>query len=223
MNEELVITPGGLRPNSKVHMIKPGHKLIVKNNHIQELDSSGKFVDELGEVSRRPGDKPLVSEQAADLGSGWITRAYWDNNTGGSFSNYRTNWFVPPPPSTQSGQVIFVFNALLNPSSILQPILQWGSAGGGGGNYWSVASWYVLSSGDAHHSPFARVNPGQNLDGVISLTSQTSLDYNCQFQGIAQTSFNAPALNENFTRATVALEAYGITRPQTIQLLTERR
>jgi len=219
MDEELVITPGGLRPKSKVHLIQPGHKLIVKNNHIQEIDSSGKFVEEFGEVNRSGRSKPFESEQTdvvnattAALGSGWITRAYWDNAKGASFSDFMAEWFVPAQPSTQSGQVIYVFMGLQNSSFILQPTLQWGSAAGGGGNFWSVASWYILSSGETFHSPFVTVQPGRNLPGDILLTNATELDYRCEIQGIPETVFSPPPLNENFTEAVVALQAYGITK-----------
>lgn len=57
MSEELVITPGGVRPKSQVHSIAPGHILKVTDNRIQELDSSGRILNDLGLFIPRPGNQ----------------------------------------------------------------------------------------------------------------------------------------------------------------------
>jgi hypothetical protein len=84
------------------------------------------------------------------LGSGWIAYTYWNNGTGNSITSFETTWEVPPPPASDSGQLIYLFNGIQNYGSnygILQPVLQWGTSPAGGGPYWAVASWYVTSLG----------------------------------------------------------------------------
>ena len=97
---------------------------------------------------------------------------------------------------------------------IYQPVLQWGSSAAGGGNYWTVASWYVNGAGGAaFHSQLVQVNPGDTLTGVMTLTGQSGgqFSYNCEFQGIANTSWAIQNVQE-LTWRVETLEAYGITK-----------
>ena len=98
---------------------------------------------------------------------------------------------------------------------IYQPVLQWGSSAAGGGNYWAVASWYVDGQGGpgACHTKLVKVNPGEVLVGVMTLTghSGSNFDYNCDFNGIASTSL--PVRNiQQLTWLIETLECYGITK-----------
>jgi hypothetical protein len=64
-------------------------------------------------------------------------------------------WTVPPAPATQSGQTIYLFNGMQDSvPMILQPVLQWGALQVGGGNSWTVASWYGADiAGSAFYTP----------------------------------------------------------------------
>jgi hypothetical protein len=146
------------------------------------------------------------------LGTGWITYAGWTNNTGQPVSLFKTSWVVPPAPATQSGQVVFLFSGIQNSTMIYQPVLQYGVSAAGGGNYWAVASWYADGqSGHSFYSSLVRVNPGDTLVGVMTLTGQSAagFSYNCEFAGIADASL--PIANvEQLTWCIETLEAYGI-------------
>jgi hypothetical protein len=75
---------------------------------------------------------------------------------------------------------------------IYQPVLQWGSSAAGGGNYWSIASWYVDGQGGpAFHSSLIQIAPGQVLKGVMSQTGQSGglFSYYCDFEGIANSGY----------------------------------
>jgi hypothetical protein len=197
MAEELVLTPGGLRPKSQVHKVEPGMVLNASRGALRLLHPSGRVVTELRPVPRRPSGRPLMPfnvvhppRRVPDFGSGWITYASWTNNTGSPISLFSTNWVVPPDPATQSGQTIFLFNGIQNSSMIYQPVLQWGPSAAGGGNYWAVASWYADGQGGpAFYSQLVQVNPGDVLTGIMTLTGQSpaGFSYNCEFQGIANT------------------------------------
>ncbi len=222
MPEELVLTPGGYRPKSVVHLIEPGHTLKMISGRMQKLQPSGQIIADLGAIAERPGLQPLMPlnvfvpqeklQVKPALGSGWIAYAYWNNNTGHPISSFATTWVVPPAPATRSGQTIFLFNGIQNSTMIYQPVLQWGPSAAGGGNYWSVASWYADGqSGQAFHTAPVPVSIGQILVGIMTLTGQSSqgFSYNCLFQGIANTSL--PIQNvQQLTWAAETLEAYGV-------------
>jgi hypothetical protein len=221
MSEELVVTPGGFRPKSLVHLIEPDHTLRIKDSQIQKVHRSGKIVQIYPEIPYRsskplmPGNVNVPAREVPSLGTGWITYAYWNNVTGTPISSFATTWVVPPPPSSQSGQLIYLFNGI-SPSTldwILQPVLQWGSSPIGGGNYWAVASWFVNSPpGPAYHSTLVSVNSGDTLVGVMTLNSQSgTFNYNCIFQGIANTSLDIQNVQE-LTWSAETLEAYGLTQ-----------
>src|SRR5207249_6834550 len=121
MTEDVVLTPGGFRPKSLVRLVEPGHVLDASSGTLRLLHPSGKVVADFGEIPPRPGNDPLMpknelvlSERIGALGSGWISYASWRNNTGRPVSLFATSWVVPPTPSTQSGQTIFLFNGIQN-------------------------------------------------------------------------------------------------------------
>src|SRR5216684_1149911 len=176
--ENLVLTPGGFRPRSLVHQVGPRHALHAAGGRMLMVNLATDAMVDVPKVTVRPEAIPA-------LGSGWIAYAYWNNGTGAPLSTFRTTWRVPPPPATQSNQTIFLFNGIQNYGAnygILQPVLQWGSAAAGGGASWSVASWYVTSSGQAFHTQLVQVNPGDTLVGEMTLTGQSSsaFNYSCE-------------------------------------------
>ena len=155
--EDVVITPGGARPRSLVHLIEPDHVLDGSDGRLQTPQLSGSTVTDFGLLHLRPGNTPLMTGNMAHppallgkvpaLGSGWISNAGRQNSTGNSISSSRTTWMIPSFPATQSGQLIYLFNWIQKATMIYQPVLQWSSNGAFGGNYWVVASWYADGQG----------------------------------------------------------------------------
>jgi hypothetical protein len=208
MREDLVLTPGGYRTRELVHRLEPDHVLQVAEGAIRLLHQKSKAVIEIPRTAARPGEVP-------GFGSGWIAYASWTNTTGVPISSFQTAWRVPPAPASQSGQTIFLFNGIdpSDPSAaILQPVLQWGVSAAGGGPYWSVASWYVLGSGEAFHTDLVKVNVGDELLGVMTLTGQGAggFSYTSEFQGIPGTSLPVQDVAE-LVWCNQTLEAYDIT------------
>jgi hypothetical protein len=217
----MVLTPGGFRQKGLVHHIPAGNTIDGSTGHVIEHDSAGKVVNDHGPVEERTGGLPLMpgnvvvpKDQRAPLGSGWITYADWTNNTGNPLSLYVATWYVPPAPTTNDGQTVFLFNGIQNSTMIYQPVLQWGPSAAGGGAYWAVASWYADGQGGiALHSGLTPVSPGQKLIGVMALTGQsgTLFSYQCQFIGIPNSIL--PITNvQQLTWLVITLEAYGITQ-----------
>ncbi len=79
-------------------------------------------------------------------------------------------WNLPAAPSSNDGQVVYLFPAVMQTwvgPTIAQPVLQWGSSGDcGGGDYWSIAPYMVAGSTVAC-GPSQKVPSGDTLSGTI--------------------------------------------------------
>jgi hypothetical protein len=220
----LVLTPGGYKAAGLVHEVRPGSTIDAAEGRLRHLAPDGGVLADFGDLPLRAAGRPLHplnintgavaarTGPAPAFGSGWITYASWTNNTGTAVSRFATTWTVPPEPSTNHGQTIFLFNGIQNSTMIYQPVLQWGPSAAGGGAYWAVASWYADGqSGQSFHSSLVRVNVGDTLVGVMTRTGGTGgkHSYSCEFTNIANTSL--PVTNiEELTWLIETLEAYAI-------------
>ena len=203
---DYVITPGGPRRKELVHVIRPGEAVTREQGVLRKLDARGTAIDLAGAAA-------VVGEEPPALGSGWITYATWTYSGSQPISSFSTTWVVPPAPAASESQLVYLFNGLQDSpvTHILQPVLQWGISPDGGGAYWSVASWFVDSSGNAFKTPLVRVNPGDTLTGVMTLTGQSGSNYSyrCEFAGLGGTAL--PVLNINqLVMPVETLECYGI-------------
>jgi hypothetical protein len=204
--DQRVLTPEGLRLRALV-------REVGEHDQVVELDGVARVVS-AGLLDQAP-DRALL-DGAADEDQGWITFTWWTNRDQKPLRSFSTTWRVPPPPASSSGQTIFLFNGLQNTGpgyGILQPVLQWGPSAAGGGRYWSVASWYVTSRGQAFHTPLVRVQPGDELVGVMELLGERDgkLSYSCELRGLPRTRLRLDNVAE-LTWSTESLEAYGVRR-----------
>ncbi|WP_046158642.1 hypothetical protein [Chromobacterium vaccinii] len=207
--QSLILTPGGFRHPSLVHHVDCDHEVhhSATSKRLRNMRTNEFRI--LKEEMVLPGEVPA-------FGRGWICYTFWMNETGSPITAFKTSWEVPPEPTTQGQQTIFLFNGIdpMNvSSSILQPVLQWGRSGAGGGPFWSISSWYVAGDGHAYHTDLMRVDVGERLVGLISLADSQdgTFSYVCEFEGVAGTRLpvqNVPELkwcNET-------LEAYNISQ-----------
>jgi len=103
---------------------------------------------------------------------GW--KAYTSYYNTGITSLYG-EWRVPPAPPGNAAQLssgpqptlLYYWNGLETPrgTQVIQPVLQWGFSGAGGGAFWSVASWWVGPGNRALHTKAFQVNPGDVIAG----------------------------------------------------------
>jgi hypothetical protein len=117
----------------------------------------------------------------APITDGWIVYSGWTNASGNPISYFKTQWSVPPEPASDNGQTVYLFNGIQSFGAgqfILQPVLQWGTSAAGGGSYWSITNWYVGSDDSALYGPLIQVNPGDVLEGIMTLTGQTGANFN---------------------------------------------
>jgi len=204
-----VRTPHGERPIANVHKVPAGGEVRLVDSDIHLLDANGNVVDV------RPNTNKASTTTAAvePLETGWIAYAQWFNSlTASPIASFTTSWTVPAVPASQDGQTVFYFNSLVPQESgaIIQPVLQYGGSAAGGGAYWAVASWYLVGS-ETYYTDLTTVNVGDELDGVITLTSTDGTNYNyvTSFTNIPNTSITATN-SVNLIWATETLEAYGI-------------
>ena len=214
MAEDLLLTPGGFRNRALVHLVGEGQALRAAGSRMQMMNMANDVVISSHENIIEIEENVVAQDVLPALGSGWITYAYWNNGTGNSITSFRTTWTVPAAPSASASQTIFLFNGIQNYGAnfgILQPVLQWGPSAAGGGQYWSIASWYVTSGGQAFHTNLIRVNPGDVLVGVMSLTGHANglFNYTSEFQGIANTSLPVQNIAE-LLWCNETLEAYAV-------------
>ncbi len=157
--ENLVTTPGGPRQESLVHEIDNNHVLKLKDGTCHrsstrrtnlsksskphpEKERTWQVIDHANNTVKDV--KVRAASDVPAFGTGWIANTFWNNTTGSPISSFTTTWKVPPPPNSQSGQLLYLFNGVqtqvvsTNPSAngihILQPVLRWGNSPAGGGN-----------------------------------------------------------------------------------------
>lgn len=193
-SDELVQTPGGLRPRSMVREINPFETVRGRDDSLSAPDSPER-----------------VSSRVVD--SGWIVSSFWSVPENNKVHEFHTQWTVPQEPPKKGSQLLYLFNSLMpsDETAILQPVLQWGLSPAGGGPYWAVASWYVKASGEAYHTPLVKVSPGEVLHGVMTFAGQGAkgFAYQSEFQGIPGTKFSIQDIGE-LTMATETLEVYSV-------------
>jgi hypothetical protein len=126
---------------------------------------------------------------------------------------------VPPPPTNDDGQTVFLFPGMEDyalDETIIQPVLGWNA--GFYGTNWSIASWNCCPSGTANYSSPLKVNPSDIIFGtILSNGSAGATTWNITTEdtttGKSTTLKNTPSEGQIFTWAQGgALEVYGIVQ-----------
>ena len=237
MTSKRVLTPGGYKPADKVHHVSPDHLVHMQGEVAQIHHEAGGLVRAVGAIPPRSSGRPLLPDNVSILRpderssageaiareakakikgfaavNGWISYTGWQNNSGQPISKLSTQWKVPPEPKNRGAQTVFLFNGIQNSTMIYQPVLQWGPSAAGGGQKWSIASWYADGQeGHSFYSTLADVAVGDVLTGVMTLTGHDGnlMDYSSEFVGLAKTLLRIRKVEE-LTWANETLEAYNI-------------
>jgi hypothetical protein len=119
----------------------------------------------------------------ATHGDGW--QVYVHQDVGDNVTALLGVWPVPPAPQEQA-QTLFTFTGLQNidwvppqpqpdqPFDIIQPVLQYGYSAAGGGDYWTIASWYVTLTNDVLYSELERVSEGDVIFGNMTWVADST-------------------------------------------------
>ncbi|PPR07532.1 hypothetical protein CVT26_013555 [Gymnopilus dilepis] len=169
---KLVKVPGGFLPIAKVHAIPPGGTIVHTADVTQLLDVDGSVLHSATRRANATFSKPILSHtafaaskepteaipgrnQKRSLLSASVS-ALWEAP---SVYSFISRWTVPLLPQ-QGHQVLRYYTALVPPSAdaIIQPVLQYGTTAAGGGQFWSISSWYLdYSSGTAYFTNATRL------------------------------------------------------------------
>jgi len=169
-------TPSGEFDMACVHEVPNGGSVDADGNVMQNGRQVARVLPCL---NKQPLVMPRLTKPGlqAPTTNGWV-EASWANATTISgltyYNSLNATFTVPSAPSVAGGQLIYLFPSIeANGAAILQPVLQWGNNGWFGGNYWTLASWYVDSSTALFSTPVT-VNAGDSITGVIRLTGTGS-------------------------------------------------
>ncbi len=98
------------------------------------------------------------------------------DSTGHSFEQINALWAVPPkPPSLYVSPMVFYawpgLESGITSGNVLQPVMEYGYDGIGGGNYWYMRAWQcALGTGNCNYSSAAAVDDSDVISGIVKLT-----------------------------------------------------
>ncbi|WP_148045034.1 hypothetical protein [Nocardioides marmorisolisilvae] len=172
-------TPSGLVNKSCVHRVPPGATVAADGSIIDgDVVTRVKRCPYAGPV--RPANSPKSARPDARTPStgGWWIDSWWHHSW---LSGISANWSVPSAPTDRVDQTLFFFPSLETETakSIVQPVLQWGASAAGGGQYWSIGSWYVTGN-SSYYSTLSRAYSGDSLTGKVALGTCASDGGNCE-------------------------------------------
>jgi hypothetical protein len=166
---DYVITPFGyFDPSCVTHLakgdvVRQDKKAIEHANGTYDNIHVCAYAHYTADGEKVTGDEWAV--QPPTIGHAWVESAA--TTTTSAYGAIYAEWNVPPAPSTNDGQTVFLFNGLEdyhNVVSIIQPVLGWNS------DYpsaWGIASWNCCVSGSVQEAPPAPVSSGDLIIGYI--------------------------------------------------------
>jgi len=187
-----VRTPVGLVWSECIHKTS-SHVHVIESAGRAELHHDDGTVQNLPRCSmptlpNSARKSPRKAEQNAP-DDGWQVWTAFNNYNNASFTSFLGNFNVPADPTSFDGGILYMFTGLQNDNwvpisgewptppafEIIQPVLQYGGdSEDGGGNYWSLASWYVTVDNGAVWSTLINVNAGDVIFGNMTQTGPTS-------------------------------------------------
>jgi len=200
-----VLTPVGLRHHSCVHGVASGSSVIETSTGLS-VNNGEYFIPkctQLGTLDALP--------------SGWAVYEMYQTTQG--VTSYNGTWVTPGTPKAQQSQTLFTFTGLQNAFlvegirdsiSIIQPVLQWGLSAAGGGQYWSIASWYVGNQGTVVYSTIQQVANGAQIMGTMVMNSNNTWTITAATSSISTTINVSPGASELY--AFVTLEVYSVVK-----------
>jgi len=216
MESKYVLMPGGSRLKSNVKKALEKAKApqsvlkkldkrspVITTNRIDLLESDLHFIRSLVPLSHE-----IVNPR-------WVAYAGWNNQTGSALASMTAILQVPEPPVNKFGPSIFIFPGLQSQRLIIQPILQWGFTGMGGGAFWSIGSCLIGGqSNPIQVSGLTRVNTGDVLKAVIQLkdNSNNKFYYTSYFEDFRRSRIDTAGLEE-LKYCCVTLESYNVFVP----------
>ena len=164
-----VITPFGyFHPSCVAHLAK-GDEVRHDENAIRHANGTSENIHVCAYPHfKADGEKVIGDERDVKqptISHAWVE--YAGTTTTSSYGYMYAYWNVPPAPSTNDGQTVYLFNGLEDYKdvvTIIQPVLGWNSDYA---SAWGIASWNCCASGTVFEAPPTRVNSGDVILGYM--------------------------------------------------------
>jgi hypothetical protein len=166
---DYVITPFGyFHPSCVGHLakgdvVRQDEKVIQHANGTSDDMHVCAYPHYKGDGAKVTGDEKAVDQPT--ISHAWVE--YAGTTTTSSYGYMYAYWNVPPAPSTNDGQTVYLFNGLEDYSdvvTIIQPVLGWNSDYA---SAWGIASWNCCVTGTAYEATPKPVNSGDLILGVL--------------------------------------------------------
>jgi hypothetical protein len=166
---DYVVTPFGyFHPSCVVHLAK-GDVEREDENAVQHADGSYDNVSPCAYPRYDAAGKAVTGDERAlkepTISHSWIE--YASTKTSSSFGELYAYWTVPPAPSANNGQTVFLFPGLEDYKdvvSIIQPVLGWNADFA---SMWGIASWNCCAKGITWEALPTIVNSGDTILGYM--------------------------------------------------------
>jgi hypothetical protein len=166
---DYVVTPFGyFHPSCVVHLAK-GDVEREDENAIQHADGSYDKVPACAYLHYDSTGKAVTGDEQAlkepTISHDWIE--YASTKTSGSFGELYAYWIVPPAPSENNNQTVFLFPGLEDYKhvvSIIQPVLAWNNDFA---SAWGISSWNCCANGVIWEATPTMVNSGDTILGYM--------------------------------------------------------
>jgi hypothetical protein len=214
-----VVTPFGYFHPSCVRGVASGDTVLA-DGRLQHADGT---VETEAATCGYPhytarGENAASSSNPPAIRHSWIESGNSVNTTS-SFGGLTATWIVPPAPTKDEGQTVYLFPGMedyADVESIIQPVLGWNSDYS---NAWGIASWNCCIQGVTWESSPVPVSSGDTIFGEVKITckkgtkSCSSWNITTKDKTTQQITILAgtPSEGQTFTWAQAgALEVYGI-------------
>ena len=217
-----VITPFGYFEPSCVNKLAQGDEVRKEEHAIKHANGSYDNINTCAFPHFKTTGEKVVGDEVATakqptIGHAWVEYAQTTTTT--SYGELVAYWTVPPAPTANNGQTVYLFPGLEDYKdvvTIIQPVLGWNSDYA---SAWGIASWNCCVSGTVFEAPPKRVNAGDSIlgymfdtcaAGTLSCSTWDIVTYdltNGQYSELLNTSAFGQTFNWAFAGA---LEVYNI-------------
>jgi hypothetical protein len=164
-----LITPFGYFHPSCVKQLAKGDVLNHDEKAIEHANGASEKIPACGFPHYRADGEAVTGDERAvespDISHAWVEFA--SITTSSAYGQIYSEWDVPPAPSTNDGQTVYLFNGLEDKNdvvTIIQPVLGWNSDYA---SAWGIAAWNCCENGTVVEATPAHVNSGDHLEGYV--------------------------------------------------------
>lgn len=166
---DYVITPFGYFHTSCVTHLAAGDVVRQDEHAIRHADGSYDNIQTCGYPHYSNSGEAIAPNappvKPPTIGHAWVEQA--SATTSSSYGYMYAYWTVPPAPSYNNGQTVYLFPGMEDYNdvvTIIQPVLGWNSDYA---SAWGIASWNCCASGTVFEATPTKVNAGDTILGYM--------------------------------------------------------